>query len=71
MLSRCPGSDNMRTPTLAVWKCPACGKDVEIFSTDAVIRCAACGWNSENSIQSCYNWCRYADQCREDKKKER
>jgi hypothetical protein len=49
-------------------KCPTCGKDVEIFSTDPRIRCAACGFTGENISQSCYNWCRYADQCREDAK---
>ncbi|HUI92883.1 MAG TPA: hypothetical protein VLX68_11605 [Chitinivibrionales bacterium] len=69
MTSRCPGSDNMRTPTLAVSRCPACGGEVEVFSSDAMIKCAACGWSSENSMQSCYNWCRYAKECREEGRK--
>ena len=49
MLSRCPGSENMRTPTLATRKCPNCGSEVEVFSTDAFVQCKKCGWNAENA----------------------
>jgi hypothetical protein len=66
MIRRCPGSNNMRTPTLAVEKCPGCGEDIEVFSTDPIIRCKSCGWNSDNCFQSCYNWCRFAELCKKD-----
>jgi hypothetical protein len=69
MPKHCPGSDNMRTPTLAVRQCPKCGKEVEVFSTDAFIKCSSCGFTCDNTNQSCYNWCRYADLCREEAKK--
>ena len=43
MFDKCPGADSIRTPKLKVKKCPECGGDVEIFSTDLQVKCPTCG----------------------------
>ena len=60
----CPGSVSIRgTPTLAVKKCPECGNEVELFSTDAKAECGQCGFVVYNDRQSCILWCRNAGKC--------
>ena len=44
-------------------KCPSCGKEIEIFSTDRSARCGACGHIEDCRYQSCYLWCAYAKEC--------
>ena len=39
MLDKCPGTANMRTPTLKIKNCPECGEEIEIFSTDMKVNC--------------------------------
>ena len=63
MIDKCPGSANLRTPTLKLKKCPECGRDVEIFSVDVQVKCDNCGFIIYNDIQSCMQWCKYAKQC--------
>ena len=63
MIDKCPGSANLRTPTLKLKKCPECGRDVEIFSVDIQVKCDNCGFIIYNDIQSCLQWCKYAKQC--------
>ncbi len=63
MLDRCPGSANLRTPTLAIKKCPRCGEEVEVFSTDVKVPCGKCGFVVYNDLLSCVQWCRYAKEC--------
>ncbi len=63
MLGRCPGSSCLRTPTLSIKKCPACGENVEIFSTDTKVACGKCGFIIYNNIDSCIRWCKYAREC--------
>ena len=63
MLDRCPGSANLRTPTLAIKKCPRCGEEVEVFSTDVKVTCGKCGFVVYNDLLSCVQWCRYAKEC--------
>ncbi|MEW6447983.1 MAG: hypothetical protein AB1426_07840 [Bacillota bacterium] len=63
MFDRCPGSDNIRTPTLRIKKCPRCGSEVEVFSNDVRLKCPGCGLDIYNDIQSCVRWCRYARNC--------
>jgi len=63
MFSRCPGAANLRTPTLAIKKCPQCGDEVEIFSNDISVKCGECGFVVYNDIQSCVQWCRHAREC--------
>jgi ribosomal protein S27AE len=63
LFDRCPGAANLRTPTLAVKKCPQCGNDVEIFSSDVSAACDRCGFVIWNDFTSCILWCRYAEEC--------
>jgi hypothetical protein len=62
MLNHCPGTANLRTPTLAIKKCPRCGEEVELFSNDISVKCR-CGFEVYNDIASCVQWCKYAKEC--------
>jgi transposase len=63
MFDRCPGAANIRTPTLTIKKCPGCGGEVEVFSSDFKVTCPGCGFIIYNDIVSCIQWCRYAREC--------
>jgi NADH pyrophosphatase NudC (nudix superfamily) len=63
MLDHCPGTANLRTPTLSIKKCPRCGEEVELFSNDVSVKCSTCGFEVYNDILSCVQWCRYAKEC--------
>jgi predicted RNA-binding Zn-ribbon protein involved in translation (DUF1610 family) len=63
MLDHCPGAANLRTPTLTIKKCPQCGGEVEVFSTDTSVPCSNCGFVVYNDALSCVQWCRYAKEC--------
>ena len=62
MLDHCPGAANIRTPTLAIKKCPQCGEEVELFSNDISVKCK-CGFVVYNDIESCIQWCKHAKEC--------
>ena len=57
----CRGRDH--TPTLEIKKCPSCGSDVEVFSTDVSVDCENCGFTVYNDAVSCARWCKYAKSC--------
>jgi hypothetical protein len=63
MLDHCPGSFNLKTPTLAIKRCPQCGEEVEVFSNDISVKCSRCGFEVFNDIVSCVQWCKYAKEC--------
>jgi ribosomal protein S27AE len=63
MLDHCPGSANLRTPTLSIKLCPECGEEVELFSNDISVKCSRCGFVVYNDIASCIQWCKYAKEC--------
>jgi ribosomal protein S27E len=63
LLDRCPGSANIRTPTLSIRRCPECGGEVEIFSSDAKVECMRCGFVIYNDTASCIQWCKHATEC--------
>jgi hypothetical protein len=63
VLGHCPGSANLRTPTLAIKQCPQCGAEVELFSNDVSVACDACGFVVYNDLLSCVQWCKYAKEC--------
>ena len=48
MLDRCPGASNIRTPTLAIKKCPQCGEEIEVFSNEVSVNCSRCGFTVYN-----------------------
>ena len=62
MLDHCPGAANIRTPTLAIKKCPQCGEEVELFSNELSVKCR-CGFVVYNDIASCVQWCKYSKEC--------
>lgn len=62
MPEHCPGAANLRTPTLAIKKCPQCGEEVELFSNDISVKCS-CGFVVYNDIESCIRWCKHAKEC--------
>ena len=60
----CPGAAHIKgTPTLEIKKCPICGENVELFSTDQECVCPQCGFVVYNDLVSCIRWCRYAEKC--------
>jgi rRNA maturation protein Nop10 len=63
MIYQCPGNINMRTPTIKLKKCPQCGEEVELFSIDMKVDCPACGQPVYNNINSCIDYCEYAEKC--------
>jgi len=60
---RCPGSQGGATPTIKIKKCPQCGGEVELFSTDMKVECPTCGQAIFNNLNSCIDYCQYAEQC--------
>ncbi len=63
MFEQCPGASNIRTPTIELKKCPQCGEEVEMFSTDMQMDCPKCGFTVYNNLESCIQWCKYAKEC--------
>lgn len=63
MFEQCPGTSNIRTPTIELKKCPQCGEEVEMFSTDMQMDCPKCGFTVYNDLESCIQWCKYAKEC--------
>jgi hypothetical protein len=63
ILDHCPGSANLKTPTLSIRKCPQCGEEIEIFSNDTSVACSICGFVIYNDALSCIQWCKYAREC--------
>ena len=60
----CPGAANITgTPTLEVKKCPECGNDVELFSSDSQRACEKCSFIVYNDMESCIKWCKSAREC--------
>ena len=63
MYSKCPGQ-NPRNLRAALYKCPNCGAEVEIFSDEMRVKCGECGeYVYRERIPSCIDWCASARQC--------
>jgi hypothetical protein len=63
MPGHCPRAANLRIHPLTIRKCPQCGEEVEVFSTDAAGKCSMCGFVVYNDMESCIRWCRHAKEC--------
>lgn len=63
VLDHCPGTANLKTPTLMIKICPQCGEEVEVFSNDTKVACTGCGFIVYNDTLSCVQWCKYAKEC--------
>jgi DNA-directed RNA polymerase subunit RPC12/RpoP len=63
MTSRCPGQEN-QILRAAIYKCPKCGSEVEIFSDEVKVKCKKCGTKIyRETMPSCIEWCTAARQC--------
>lgn len=36
---------------------------MEVFSSDVKVKCRNCGFVVFNDLQSCIEWCKYAEKC--------
>ena len=59
----CAGKSALGTPTLKIVKCPECGNDIELFSTDVKVACDNCSFVAHNDINMCVQWCEHAEEC--------
>jgi DNA-directed RNA polymerase subunit RPC12/RpoP len=63
MASKCPGQD-MRKLRVALYRCPHCHAEVEMFSDELKVKCHQCGkYVYKESVPSCIDWCASARQC--------
>ena len=63
MQLKCPGQDS-RNLRAAMYTCPNCGTDVEMFSDELRIRCHICGtFVYKEYTPSCIDWCPSAKEC--------
>ena len=61
---KCPGSDPLRSPRPQILPCPACGRDLEMWSDEVEITCPGCGEKvSGNLPVGCWEWCAAARDC--------
>ena len=63
MYARCPGQDSQNLRA-AIYRCPKCGADVEIFSDEVRVKCKKCGeYVYPKKLPSCIEWCAAARKC--------
>ncbi len=63
MPGQCPGQDT-RKLRVALYKCPNCGTEVEMFSDELRLKCHKCGkYVYKEKVPSCIDWCASARQC--------
>lgn len=65
MLSKsCPGSLGFVQPKPEMFRCPSCGREVEIWSDEAMASCPVCSKTVfRPGMQSCLDWCKHAKEC--------
>ena len=61
----CPGLSDFLRPKPEYIKCPNCGGDVEIWTDEDKGECTSCGLKVSREMQTCLDWCEYADKCRQ------
>ncbi|MFH1422500.1 MAG: phosphohydrolase [Planctomycetota bacterium] len=60
---KCPGQDR-RDVTAGLYKCPHCGKIIEMFSDEVKRRCPACKKEViKKKLPACVQWCKSAKLC--------
>jgi len=63
MRMKCPGQDS-RNLSAAMYICPNCGIEVEMFSDELRIRCHKCKeYVYKEKTPSCIDWCSSAKEC--------
>ncbi len=66
----CPGVSTIFRPSLEIVKCPYCGADIERWTDEIKGVCENCGKEVIFEIDSCVEWCSYAEKCLGDKYEE-
>ena len=66
----CPGASTIFRPTLEIKQCPYCGSDVERWTDEIKVKCENCGNDVIFEIDSCIQWCEYAEKCLGDRYEE-
>ncbi len=70
VFDRCPGTASVARPKLLLIPCTKCGSEVEIFSDEERTACDKCGTVVfKERDPSCFDWCKYAEECLEELKK--
>ncbi|MFX0200289.1 MAG: phosphohydrolase [Candidatus Hodarchaeota archaeon] len=64
-MSVCPGITNFIRPKPEFIACPICRSEVEIWTDEIEAECMNCGTKVSRNMQSCLDWCEYADKCKE------
>jgi len=60
----CPGAKLFKEIKPEYLSCPHCGKEIELWSDELVIRCKHCGgFVSKRRGASCIDWCKFAKEC--------
>lgn len=63
MTTKCPGQD-LNKLRVALYKCPNCRAEVEIFSDEMKVKCQKCGeMVYREKTHACIDWCASARQC--------
>jgi DNA-directed RNA polymerase subunit RPC12/RpoP len=65
MSRTCPGLNNLLRPKPEFIKCPRCGSDVEIWTDETEAECPECKLKVSKKNQSCLEYCKYADTCKQ------
>mgnify|MGYP001587275365 CR=1 FL=1 len=69
LAKHCPGSLGFVQPKPEMFRCPNCGRDVEIWSDEAMRTCPLCSKTVfRPGMQSCLDWCKHAKECVGDEK---
>jgi len=64
---KCPGTSSVSRPDLLLIVCPKCGEEVEVFSDEEKVVCDSCSTIvTREKTPSCFDWCSYAEECKED-----
>ncbi len=59
---KCPGSAGILRPNIKLLACPKCGEEIEIFTDEIQAKCE-CGQVVYSDINSCVEYCIYAEKC--------
>ena len=64
MIFSCPGAEKLRDVQPEIIKCPACAKEVEIWTDEIQVICSNCKSPvRRKQEQSCLDWCIHAKEC--------
>ncbi len=66
----CPGAATIFRPKLEIKQCPYCNAEIERWTDEIKVTCENCGKEVVFEIDSCVQWCEYAEKCLGDKYEE-